>query len=565
MEHTMGIKITGLDEVKKNVVGKLDQICDDLFRDDIYSRDRLSNKTRPKDLGTVENDDSWNIQFYWWNSETISNYYDGLMRYGFLLNNETIIRQIDDFVNHILESQDDDGYIGIYDKELRYKTLTENGELWAKATMYRVLLGYYMYTNKEYVLDSVIKAVDNVMENFPIYKSTPFAGEKTFAGVAHGLMFVDVLYSLYEITNDYDYIDYIVFLYEDYNKHEVSEEDVLVRNLRDRKYKFRGHGVHTYEHLRVIAIVSKYASKYSDLYELYKNKLELALSPSGGPIGDEWVSGCTAKADMNGYEFCSIHELMDSLLFLSELGVDNSYKLAEKLFINANFGARHNNTKTIAYLKSDDSYEMKGSFQFEQKHSPHTEQVRYKYSPSHQDAAVCCVPNSVRLIPYYLEHSITIADKVYVNYIVPISSRMIIDNKEYYLNIYQDTMFGEYVIDTNLGNLLELPRDRNHKLKEKRDHFGNIYFEYNNIVFALPIDSTEVHVKDHKFHLHDTHLIPEECYHPYKYITGTSKLKLDSEFPKVEVTLVKNGMKYNKILSPIAMTDLRQVTFKTDR
>ena len=244
------------EEVEMNVVGKLDQLCNDLFSDDIYSADRLSKNTKPKNLGTVENDDSWNIQFYWWNSETISNYYDGLMRYGFLLDNQKIMNQVEGFVNHIIDSQDEDGYIGIYDKELRYQTKSENGELWAKATMYRLLLGYYMYTNKEYVLESVIKAVDNVMENFPVNGSTPFAGEKTFAGVAHGLMFVDVLYTLYELTGDESYIEYSIFLYEDYNKHEVSEEDVLAKNLRDEKYLFKGHGVHTYEHLRVIAIVS---------------------------------------------------------------------------------------------------------------------------------------------------------------------------------------------------------------------------------------------------------------------------------------------------------------------
>ncbi len=29
-------------------------------------------------------------------------------------------------------------------------------------------------------------------------------------------------------------------------------------------------------------------------------------------------------------------------------------------------------------------------------------QTRYKYSPVHQDAAVCCVPNAGRITPYYV-------------------------------------------------------------------------------------------------------------------------------------------------------------------
>ena len=30
-------------------------------------------------------------------------------------------------------------------------------------------------------------------------------------------------------------------------------------------------------------------------------------------------------------------------------------------------------------------------------------QTRYKYSPTHQDVAVCCVPNAGRIYPYYVK------------------------------------------------------------------------------------------------------------------------------------------------------------------
>jgi DUF1680 family protein len=73
-----------------------------------------------------------------------------------------------------IATQDEDGYIGIYDKELRYNFNSENGELWSKASLYRGLLAYYEYTNDEKVFTAVERAVENVMVNYPINASSPF-------------------------------------------------------------------------------------------------------------------------------------------------------------------------------------------------------------------------------------------------------------------------------------------------------------------------------------------------------------------------------------------------------
>src|SRR5690606_10978575 len=111
--------------VKHHVVDKLPELLPHLFGDDLFSSNRIGPKTQPKDLGTIENDSSWNAQFYWWNSETIGNYYDGLMRYGYLLNDQSIHEKAKKFIGHILASQDDDGYLGIYTYDFRYTFASE--------------------------------------------------------------------------------------------------------------------------------------------------------------------------------------------------------------------------------------------------------------------------------------------------------------------------------------------------------------------------------------------------------------------------------------------------------
>ena len=116
-------------------------------------------------------------------------------------------------------SQDADGYLGIYASDLRYHFTSENGELWAKATLYRGLLAYYEYTNDPQIWNALVRAVDNVMTNYPVDASHPFdTGMNYNGGVGHGLTFTDVLDRMYQLTGEEKYLDYALFLYLDYSK-----------------------------------------------------------------------------------------------------------------------------------------------------------------------------------------------------------------------------------------------------------------------------------------------------------------------------------------------------------
>ncbi|MXE85750.1 glycosyl hydrolase, partial [Escherichia coli] len=66
----------------------------------------------------------------------------------------------------------------------------------------------------------------------------------------------------------------------------------------------------------------------------------------------------------------------------------------------ASFGMQHPILHAIMYCKTDNCYEAN-----ERKH-PDSNQfnTRYKYSPTHEEAAVCCVPNTARTIPAFVEN-----------------------------------------------------------------------------------------------------------------------------------------------------------------
>ena len=401
-----------LDQMKHDMqhgfLGKLDKLVPELVvEDDIYGKNRLSKSVKSKNLGNDSDDKEWEIQYLWWNSETQSNWRDGYVRTAILIEDEGFLQEVSQYIERILSYQDDDGYLGIYGADMRYDFDSENGELWAQASLLRGLLAYYEATQQQRILNAIIKAVKITMDTYPPHQSAPFGVDKSFAGVGHGLMFTDVVDRLYQITGDKTYLEYGLWLYENYSANDLSEQDIRYQNVIDPAYKLKGHGVHTYEHIRSLA-TAYYASGNPLLkkaLEDYQAKVANYLTPSGGPVGDEWVAERFGDATDTGYEYCSLHELLDSYTHLLQKTGDLQWAdKTEWILFNAAQGARHPEESSIAYLKTDNSYSMVGKFRpddvYEEGKVP---QVRYKYSPTHQDAAVCCNPNAGRIYPYYVK------------------------------------------------------------------------------------------------------------------------------------------------------------------
>ena len=387
-------------------VGNLDKLVPELIQDPIYSSGRLHKNSKAKELGNQkEGDAAGDEQYKWWNSETQSNWWDGYIRNVLLLDDAAGRKKVEQYIQAVLQSQDEDGYIGIYDKELRYTFSSENGELWSKATLYRGLLAYYEYTKDQKVWNALVKAVDNVMVNYPIGQSSPFTSGTAFnGGVSHGLTFTDVLDKLYQLTGNTKYTDYALFLYQDFCRTYQSEKDVQLANILNPSYKLQSHGVHTYEHVRPL-LVAAYAAKNSELQQalaIYLQRIANTTTPTGGAIGDEWIAERTAHSTDTGYEYCSLHELLDSYgVLLQKQGKPSTAEAMETIFYNAAQGSRNPDHSCIAYLKTDNSYQMEGTKNGEIE--PNRKQIRYKYSPAHQDVAVCCNPNAGRITPYFIE------------------------------------------------------------------------------------------------------------------------------------------------------------------
>jgi hypothetical protein len=584
-------------------VGNLDILVPDLINDPIYGSGRLHKNSEVKDLGNnKEGDAEGSEQYKWWNSETQSNWWDGYIRNVILMNDKVGLKKVEKYIEEVLKTQDEDGYIGIYDKELRYNFNSENGELWSKATMYRGLLAYYEYSKDKKLWNAIVKAVDNVMTNYPIGTSSPFSSGKAFnGGVSHGLTFTDVLDKMYQITGNTKYTDYALFLYQDFSKTYQSEKDVQLNNILNPNYKLQSHGVHTYEHLRPL-IVAAYASKNSELQkalEIYIRRIENTTTLTGGAIGDEWIAERNADATHIGYEYCSLHELLDSYtVLLQKQGISKTAEAIETIFYNAAQGSRNPNHSCIAYLKTDNSFEMEGTKNGEVE--ANRNQTRYKYSPAHQDVAVCCNPNAGRITPYFVEKawlkesentlvnvllmpnvvttnlqnkSITIetvTEYPYENKFVfkisnplqasfvlkirkPSWATKVITNESYVLE--NDFI----VIDRKFENEDKIQIEFKTEIQIKEDNNNEKYFSYGAIFYAKPIEAIEQKGKSYFRNFNDLTYKPLDS-NRFQFIED-NKAIYSNGLIKVKVKNKTTNQLENITLIPFGKTILRQVSF----
>ena len=583
-------------------VGNLDQLVPDLINDPIYGSGRLHKNSISKDLGNLkEGDTEGDEQYKWWNSETQSNWWDSYIRNVFLLDDKAGIEKVNQYVTRILATQDADGYLGIYDKELRYNFNSENGELWSKTTLYRGLLAYYEVTKDQKVWNSLVQAVDNVMKNYPINASSPFSsGEKFNGGVSHGLTFTDILDKMYQITNDKKYVEYALFLYDDFSKTYQSECDVQLPNILNPNYKLKSHGAHTFEHIRPLLVAAYQKPELQKALTIYLERISNSITATGGPIGDEWIAERTADATTTGYEYCSIHELTDSYIAILQKTGNAIYgDKIENTFYNAAQGSRNPNHSCVAYLKTDNSYEMLGTKNDEVE--PDRKQTRYKYSSAHQDVACCCNPNAGRISPYFIQNSWMKENEntLVATLLMPNTLETSIENKpikietiteypyqnkfEFKITNTQNVNFTIKIRKPNWANNIKTKEDftlvdgfivikRKFSKKDSiqleftakvvviKDHNQENYFSYGAVIYAKSIEAIEEKGKEYKPGFEDYMYKPlnNDRYefindNKVTYKNGKLLLKLkNNKTSKLEdVTLI-----------PFGKTILRQVSFK---
>ena len=283
----------------------------------------------------------------------------------------------------------------------------------------------------------------------------------------------------------------------------------------------------------------------------------------------------------------------------------------ETIFFNAAQGARHPSKSCISYCKTDNSYEMTGTKNGEPVGTE--KQTRFKYSPAHQDVAVCCVPNAGRISPYFVK-SLWMKDKdgLVATLLSPCELKTKWKGKE--INITEET---NYPFENTINFIVKTSGESDFSLKIRKPEWvkdftincdykiegqyivinkswkseetisielkaeveikqlanGQKYYKYSALVFALPFESDEIITKTFAIDGFADYQYNTKNNEAYKFIDECKpEVLLNAEKPSqtiwesVEIKTELLNLKTNKPetvkLFPIGATILRQVTFE---
>jgi len=351
---------------------------------------------------------------HWWIGEVTGNWMDGMMRLNAVYDHPRIREKAERIKSLLLADSDGDGYLGLYAGKARYNHEGENGEFWSQSRLLLALSAAYEQSGEPDLLLRMEKAGDLTISKY----GAAAAGRSYYnhkdrggGGTSHGLMMVEAMAALSELTGRNKYSEFAEWCYRDFSKAQISVayNDLQLKNVETGDRPFLSHGVHTVEHLRVPLILYHLTGnkRYRQAWDMAMIKLSRYLMPSGACKSDEtfgaplWHGSGSGKADFygtypvptSGYEYCAVSELLLSLHWAVRSSGEIKYAdMAERLLYNSAMGSRLSHGRAIAYLNADN---INGQ--------EHTSWMNKRsYSPTFDRAACCCPPNAGRMMAYHI-------------------------------------------------------------------------------------------------------------------------------------------------------------------
>ena len=428
-----------------------------------------------------------------WQAEISGNYWTGYIQHAFVLNDAEMIARATKWVDDVLKTQLDNGYLGTYRHEEDDIYDDYNA---ANACAYRALIAFYEATGREDVLDALHRTLLWFCDNWAGDKKTFYAGPSL----------IGAMIPVYQLTGDERLRDFAV----EYMEFLATHSDPFKRSYRamleeDISY-LSDHAVAAAGSARIPALVYSVTGekKYLDAF-LRRMKLfrEKAVHITGGAsCAAEYVAPIASNID---YEYCGFTSLVRTYSKLGYVTGNSEYGYyMENVFYNAAQGARKKDEKAIAYLSSPNQL-----YATERSSSYGTS--GHMYSPCH--VVACCAVNSVVIVPEFIRNLMLYDDNnnIYafaygpctLNYngisitektLYPFRNKVSFEincNEEFVLNLKVPVWAKGYTVTVN-GNVVNLKAEDGYvKVENKWNNGDVVEIEFKVETEVIKIDDSD--------------------------------------------------------------------------
>ena len=345
----------------------------------------------------------------WWNGESEGNWLIGFAGQVRMVGSEAERVAVAERIGAAVECQDEDGYLGMFTAAARAANPWLPGDCWTSG---RLLLAIEEWAQAGDDHD-LIAAVDRAV----VWHGTRYAtaGELPFATVepetavrGHDLQLVDLLLDVARRTGSAVPVELADALYRRFSAAPLNwvEDDGQLDTLLSAT-PLHGHGPHVAENLRIPLRLYEFTGDQRLLDAARNGWSKLvgtdqgvgALGVTGALRSDETVGAPGQRpwpVPEAGYEYCAITELaITATEFARILDLPEAADLAESLWLNAAQAARAGDGGGAGYFFAEN-----------QPAATKAMGARWDVSPTHDDAAVCCVPNAGRILPAMVDRSV---------------------------------------------------------------------------------------------------------------------------------------------------------------
>ncbi len=344
----------------------------------------------------------------WWFFEHQAYWADGLFQLAYILNDERLKKLSAEFVDKVLEGQNQDGYFGGWPGN----PYSNDGDIYTQSLISQALLSYQEATSDPRIIPALQKAFHHIYLNCRPEPGTdgllPLAWQGGSYGWPSSSHIIYPVLSVYSKTGDRELLDFADLIFMTGQKGKPDRRsDIQISNLLLSGYTlYDMHGVDATEVLKIPAIHYLVSGNRDELNASIKgiDKVERYSGQAhGAPSSDEQLR---EPGSVNGTESCTESTWSSTKQTMFAITGDVQYADGvEKLVYNIGPGSRKSDGKAFQYYSAPNQAactELSNRV-------PLTFVYRQSFCPDGDSLCMCCAGQSNRLYPNFVKNTLWLA------------------------------------------------------------------------------------------------------------------------------------------------------------